>query len=67
MKKHILLLALIFSIVGLNTVSINAQILPLREQAKLIDEVVDDRLNNLLPQLMEKTRHRYVGNDHERI
>lgn len=31
-----------------------AQILSLREQAKVIDEVLADRLNNLLPQLMEK-------------
>lgn len=33
----------------------HAQVLPLREQAKLIDEILDERLNNLLPRLMEKT------------
>jgi hypothetical protein len=32
----------------------NAQILSLREQAKVIDEVLADRLNNLLPTLMKK-------------
>lgn len=31
------------------------QVLPLREQAKVIDEILDDRLNQLLPRLMEKT------------
>ncbi len=33
----------------------NAQVLPLRAQAAVIDEVLADRLNNLLPSLMEKT------------
>ena len=33
---------------------INAQVLPLKEQAKVIDEVLADRFNNLLPSLMEK-------------
>ncbi len=32
----------------------NAQILPLREQAKVIDELLAERLNTLLPQLMER-------------
>ena len=31
------------------------QILPLREQSKVIDEILDDRLNNLLPALMKET------------
>jgi Xaa-Pro aminopeptidase len=30
------------------------QILPLRDQAKLVDEMLADRINNLLPQLMER-------------
>jgi Xaa-Pro aminopeptidase len=34
----------------------NAQILPLREQARVIDEMLADRINNLLPQLMEKNK-----------
>ncbi len=33
---------------------LNAQVLPLRQQATVIDEVLADRLNNLLPSLMEK-------------
>lgn len=49
MKKWMLLILLACSIQS------NAQILPLREQANAIDEVLADRLNNLLPQLMEKT------------
>lgn len=36
------------------SVSIIGQILPLREQAKVIDEVLADRFNRLLPSLMEK-------------
>jgi len=32
----------------------DAQVLPLREQAKVIDEILADRINNLLPRLMEK-------------
>lgn len=32
----------------------NAQILSLREQAKVIDEILAERLNTLLPQLMER-------------
>lgn len=33
----------------------NAQVLPLRDQARVIDEILDERLNQLLPKLMEKT------------
>ena len=33
----------------------NAQVLPLRNQARVIDEILDERLNQLLPKLMEKT------------
>lgn len=32
-----------------------AQILPLREQAKVIDEILKDRFDNLLPKLMDRT------------
>ena len=35
-------------------VQLNAQVLTLRQQAAVIDEVLSDRLNNLLPLLMEK-------------
>ena len=31
-----------------------AQILPLRDQAKVIDEILNERINHLLPELMEK-------------
>lgn len=33
-----------------------AQVLPVKEQAKIIDEVLDERINYLLPQLMEKNK-----------
>ncbi|MBA4198735.1 MAG: Xaa-Pro aminopeptidase [Chitinophaga sp.] len=49
MKKIFSFLTLIIS-----ALFVNAQILPLREQAKVVDEVLADRLNNLLPQLMDK-------------
>lgn len=47
MKKLILLLFVV-------TVS-SAQILPERERARLKDDILADRFNNLLPQLMDKT------------
>jgi Xaa-Pro aminopeptidase len=34
----------------------SAQILSQREQAKVVDEILADRINNLLPQLMERNR-----------
>jgi len=49
MKKLLILLLLVIAALHSNT-----QILPLREQAKVIDEVLADRLNHLLPALMEK-------------
>lgn len=55
MNKRILTAVLSFLLVICITHELNAQVLPLREQAKIIDEVIDDRLNNLLPQLMERT------------
>ncbi len=55
MNKRILTAVLSFFFVTFITHKLNAQVLPLREQAKIIDDVIDDRLNNLLPQLMERT------------
>ena len=46
--KQLLLISLLSC-----TLFANSQILPLREQAKVIDEVLADRLNHLLPPLME--------------
>jgi hypothetical protein len=46
MSKIILLLLL--------STSTQAQVLPLKEQAKVIDAVLENRLNQLLPTLMEK-------------
>ncbi len=43
---------LLFSVFTLLSIQANCQIFPLREQAKAIDEVLADRLNNLLPTLM---------------
>jgi len=49
MKKIFLLLILI-------TFKIDAQqILPERERARVVDEILADRFNNLLPELMDKT------------
>ena len=49
MKKYVLLLIL------LTTVYLtDAQVIPMREQAKVIDEILADRFNNLLPVLMER-------------
>ncbi len=46
MSKIVLMLLL--------SISTNAQVLPLKEQAKVIDAVLENRLNQLLPTLMEK-------------
>jgi len=46
MSKIVLLLLL--------SISTQAQVLPLKEQAKVIDAVLENRLNQLLPTLMEK-------------
>lgn len=49
MKKVCFILLLI-------TLQINAQrILPERERARVVDEILADRFNNLLPQLMDRT------------
>ena len=44
---------LAFILIGMAT---HAQVLPLKEQARIIDEVLADRLNNLLPSLMDKNK-----------
>ncbi|MBX9780324.1 MAG: aminopeptidase P family protein [Chitinophagaceae bacterium] len=49
MKKTLLLIAFNFIFF-----LIHAQVLPLREQAKLIDEITTERLNTVLPTLMEQ-------------
>ena len=49
MKKIILFLLVCFY------VNMYAQVLPVRDQAKVVNEILDDRLNNLLPKLMERT------------
>ncbi|MGL1255137.1 hypothetical protein ACSTLX_25780, partial [Vibrio parahaemolyticus] len=49
MKKTLLLTAFSFILFLLH-----AQVLPLREQAKLIDEITTERLNTVLPTLMEQ-------------
>jgi hypothetical protein len=52
MRKNLLFLAFGL-LIGSN---ISAQILTLKEQARVVDEVLADRLNNLLPSLMEKSK-----------
>ena len=48
--------AVIFIFITCICFSSYSQILPLREQARVIDEMLADRINNLLPQLMEKNK-----------
>lgn len=44
-----------FLLILLTTVCLSkAQVIPMREQAKVIDEILADRFNNLLPVLMER-------------
>lgn len=45
----------LFSILLCCSLMSNAQVLPLREQARVTDEITADRINNLLPQLMQRT------------
>lgn len=49
MKKIILVAAVFISVIA------NAQVLTVREQAKLVNELLTERLNNVLPLLMERT------------
>jgi Xaa-Pro aminopeptidase len=50
MKKSYFVLLFLFI-----SITISAQILPERDRAVLRDEILADRFNNLLPQLMDKT------------
>ncbi len=50
MKK----LSLLLFILSVTIFSLKAQVLPLREQARVIEELLDERLDSLLPVLMEK-------------
>ena len=45
---------LLLAILLVASTQLDGQILPLREQAKVIDDVLADRLNNLLPTLMDR-------------
>jgi Xaa-Pro aminopeptidase len=45
----------LFSILLCCSILSHAQVLPLREQARVTDEITADRINNLLPQLMQRT------------
>ena len=49
MKKLLLVVALLISVIA------NAQVLSVREQSKLVNELLAERLNNVLPLLMERT------------
>ncbi|WP_299222408.1 M24 family metallopeptidase [uncultured Aquimarina sp.] len=49
MKKLLVLTLLIITNIS------NAQILPERDRADIIDQILSDRFNNLLPQLMDRT------------
>lgn len=47
---------ILFSILFFSGLQLSAQVLSLREQARVMDELMGDRLNNLLPALMEKNK-----------
>lgn len=50
MRKLVLIaVAILLSLFG------STQVLSLRDQAKVVDEITADRINNLLPQLMQRT------------
>jgi Xaa-Pro aminopeptidase len=49
MKKILLVVVLLISVTA------RAQVLSVRDQAKLVDEILGERLNTLLPLLMERT------------
>ena len=51
MKKHSILLFLSFCLLQLS----QAQVLPEREQSRVVDEILNERFNVLLPQLMQRT------------
>jgi Metallopeptidase family M24 len=54
MNKHIVTLIAFIHIVCFAPNHCTAQILPLQQQAAVIDDITTNRLNNLLPQLMEQ-------------
>ncbi len=47
---------ILFSLLFFSSMQLSAQVLSLREQARVMDELMGDRLNNLLPSLMEKNK-----------
>lgn len=47
---------ILFSLLFFSSMQLSAQVLSLREQARVMDEIMGDRLNNLLPLLMEKNK-----------
>ncbi len=47
---------ILFSLLLFFSIRSSAQVLSLREQARVMDELMGDRLNNLLPVLMEKNK-----------
>jgi Xaa-Pro aminopeptidase len=47
--------SLIVPLVGLMALSSVAQVLPLRQQAQVMDEITAERINHLLPDLMQRT------------
>lgn len=46
---------ILLGILLLLSISVHAQVLSIRDQARVTDEILADRLDNLLPSLMEKT------------
>lgn len=46
---------LVFALLILFLNNVKAQVIPLRDQASVINNLLSDRLNNLLPSLMDKT------------
>lgn len=59
MKKYLLSLGLIFSMLICSTILFStpaqSQILSVRDQAKVMDDILQERINHLLPKLMDET------------
>jgi Xaa-Pro aminopeptidase len=53
MKKYVFLLFIFIGCIQQNSAQ---QILSLRDQSKVIDEILEERLNHLLPKLMQKNK-----------
>ena len=49
------IIILVTSVLFFQAISADAIILPMRERAQVIDEIIDERIETVLPDLMERT------------